>query len=213
MHYGANVQGRGSQVSIAVRVTGSNGAPAQAAGADVRPFRRGWHSPADASGHHQRKASEAGGKFQPQDWPAVSGPADPAMIAMLAERRLVEPLAKRYGFTAASLREAGTAAGLFYDSTQRRMSVTRPVTAAPPPQITPIAGGAGWKSRAACGSADPELFYAEDPDSIARAKSVCGRCPVRSDCLESALANGEQLGVWGGLDENERRQLRRKAAA
>jgi WhiB family redox-sensing transcriptional regulator len=32
---------------------------------------------------------------------------------------------------------------------------------------------------------------------------------VRSDCLEWSLATFQDAGVWGGLDEEERRVIRR----
>ncbi len=179
---------------------------------EIRPFRRTWDSPADESGQHRASAAGGGGKFQPQDWPAVTGPSDPAMIAMLAEGRLISPLAARYGFTATQLREAGLAAGLFYDGASKRMSPAEPVPAARPPAIRPLKGGTGWQSRAACDGTDPELFFAEDENSIAEAKAVCARCPVRADCLDWALANRPD-GIWGGLAEGEHRKLRRKAAA
>ncbi|MGH8902334.1 MAG: WhiB family transcriptional regulator [Egibacteraceae bacterium] len=37
------------------------------------------------------------------------------------------------------------------------------------------------------------------------AKQVCAGCPVRSQCLDWALATNQQDGVWGGLSEDERR--------
>ena len=33
---------------------------------------------------------------------------------------------------------------------------------------------------------------------IARAKSFCAECPVRTDCLDAALTRQEPWGVWGG---------------
>lgn len=39
------------------------------------------------------------------------------------------------------------------------------------------------------------------------AKAVCARCPARDDCLTYALRVGEPIGIWGGLNEAERRQL------
>jgi WhiB family redox-sensing transcriptional regulator len=44
---------------------------------------------------------------------------------------------------------------------------------------------------------------------VAEAKRVCGGCVVRSDCLEWSLATYQDAGVWGGLDEEERRVIRR----
>jgi WhiB family redox-sensing transcriptional regulator len=33
---------------------------------------------------------------------------------------------------------------------------------------------------------------------VAEAKSLCGACPVRAQCLEGALSRQEPAGVWGG---------------
>lgn len=45
---------------------------------------------------------------------------------------------------------------------------------------------------------DPDLFFAESPADIARAKELCGRCPFTEPCLAGALERGEPWGVWGG---------------
>jgi WhiB family redox-sensing transcriptional regulator len=47
-------------------------------------------------------------------------------------------------------------------------------------------------------SADPDLFFAELPGDVTRAKALCGDCPVRAACLADALDRGEPWGVWGG---------------
>jgi WhiB family transcriptional regulator, redox-sensing transcriptional regulator len=39
------------------------------------------------------------------------------------------------------------------------------------------------------------------------AKAVCVRCPVRDECLAYALRVDEPIGIWGGLNESERREL------
>ncbi len=39
------------------------------------------------------------------------------------------------------------------------------------------------------------------------------RCPVRTSCLEWALASGQEAGVWGGTSEDERHALRRMRQA
>ena len=46
--------------------------------------------------------------------------------------------------------------------------------------------------------AEPQLFFAEHPRDLDRARELCGRCPVRVACLARALQNGEPWGVWGG---------------
>lgn len=42
------------------------------------------------------------------------------------------------------------------------------------------------------------LFFSEQLDDIARAKRLCGECPVRDACFEAALDRREPYGVWGG---------------
>ena len=44
-----------------------------------------------------------------------------------------------------------------------------------------------------------------------RAKLVCAGCPVRMECLDHAVAVDERYGVWGGLTQDERRQLGQSA--
>ena len=44
-----------------------------------------------------------------------------------------------------------------------------------------------------------------------RAKSVCASCPVRDECLEHAIDVDERYGIWGGLNQDERRLLRASA--
>jgi WhiB family redox-sensing transcriptional regulator len=72
-----------------------------------------------------------------------------------------------------------------------------------------------WRESAACRQADPELFFPIGSAGAAlaeirRAKAVCAGCPVRLPCLKFALTTGQEFGIWGGYDENERRLLRRK---
>ncbi|MFC9688839.1 WhiB family transcriptional regulator [Kribbella sp. NPDC056951] len=72
---------------------------------------------------------------------------------------------------------------------------------------------AAWILAAACRDEDPELFFpigTTGPSllQVAAAKQVCARCPVRPDCLESALESGQDAGIWGGLTELERRELK-----
>lgn len=74
---------------------------------------------------------------------------------------------------------------------------------------------AGWREAAVCRQADPELFFPIGSAGMAaaenqRAKAVCAACPVRRPCLTYALATGQEFGIWGGRDENERRLLHRQ---
>ena len=45
---------------------------------------------------------------------------------------------------------------------------------------------------------DPDLFFAESPADIARAKELCRGCPAAAACLAGALDRAEPWGVWGG---------------
>ena len=60
-----------------------------------------------------------------------------------------------------------------------------------------------------CAQTDPEEFFPAkgDSDTVKRAKAVCAECPVKAECLEAALENREQYGVWGGLNVTERQRL------
>ena len=73
-----------------------------------------------------------------------------------------------------------------------------------------------WEQRGACRRADPELFFhAELERGVQRRRReaaallVCVRCPVLRACREHALERGEVYGVWGGLTEEQREQVRR----
>jgi WhiB family transcriptional regulator, redox-sensing transcriptional regulator len=49
-----------------------------------------------------------------------------------------------------------------------------------------------------CRRFDPDLWFAESPAELELAKSLCGDCPVRVECLAGAVERQEPWGVWGG---------------
>jgi WhiB family transcriptional regulator, redox-sensing transcriptional regulator len=49
-----------------------------------------------------------------------------------------------------------------------------------------------------CRRFDPDLWFAESPAELELAKSLCGECPVRVECLAGAVERAEPWGVWGG---------------
>jgi WhiB family transcriptional regulator, redox-sensing transcriptional regulator len=73
------------------------------------------------------------------------------------------------------------------------------------------APAADWKDDALCSQTDPEAFFPEKGGSTREAKRVCRGCPVRAECLTYALDRDERFGIWGGLSERERRNLKRAA--
>ena len=76
-----------------------------------------------------------------------------------------------------------------------------------------------WQHHARCrpdhpgGTYDPELWQPVGTTGLAleqieEAKTICWtQCPVRTECLNAALAHAE-VGVWGGYSEDERREMR-----
>jgi WhiB family redox-sensing transcriptional regulator len=66
-----------------------------------------------------------------------------------------------------------------------------------------------WRESALCAEVDPEAFFPEKGGSTRAAKEICRRCLVRAECLRFAITHDERFGVWGGLSDRERRQLRR----
>ena len=67
-----------------------------------------------------------------------------------------------------------------------------------------------WMRDALCAQVDPELFFAEKSAWAVtiQAKLICRRCPVIAECLEYAVANNENFGVWGGTTPKQRQRLR-----
>ena len=58
-----------------------------------------------------------------------------------------------------------------------------------------------WWDEAQCRDGEASLsgvFFSEELQDIARAKSICAGCPVMTECLEGAMVRREPWGVWGG---------------
>lgn len=73
-----------------------------------------------------------------------------------------------------------------------------------------------WRTTAACSDKDPELFFplgsaGTAVQQLEEAKAVCRSCDVATECLKCALETNQDYGVWGGLSEDERRTLKRRA--
>jgi WhiB family redox-sensing transcriptional regulator len=61
----------------------------------------------------------------------------------------------------------------------------------------------------------PETFFPSDGVGVEKARKICNACPVADQCLEHALDNRIEHGVWGGASERQRRRIlkqRRQAA-
>lgn len=70
-----------------------------------------------------------------------------------------------------------------------------------------------WQARAACRGPQAAVFFPpthferkdEKEDRERRAKAICGACAVQRPCLDYALRIREPHGIWGGMNENERK--------
>lgn len=72
-----------------------------------------------------------------------------------------------------------------------------------------------WQLKAACRGPQAAVFFPpptferkdEKVEREVRAKAICAQCAVRQPCLDYALKIREPHGIWGGLNEAERRPL------
>ena len=65
-----------------------------------------------------------------------------------------------------------------------------------------------WWDHAACAGQNVlHLFFPERGESPAKAKAICASCPVKAECVATALRHGDP-GVWGGSPAQERKRLR-----
>jgi WhiB family redox-sensing transcriptional regulator len=72
-----------------------------------------------------------------------------------------------------------------------------------------------WQIRAACRGPQSAVFFPppqfeRKDEKAARevaAKEICASCAVLESCLEYAVSIREPHGIWGGLNESERKVL------
>jgi WhiB family redox-sensing transcriptional regulator len=75
--------------------------------------------------------------------------------------------------------------------------------------------GDEWQLRAACRGPQSSVFFPpgtferkdEKLAREARAKEICRTCPSKRPCLDYAISIREPHGIWGGLNEAERKAL------
>ena len=67
-----------------------------------------------------------------------------------------------------------------------------------------------WMERGNCRNFPPATFFPSDGAGVERARAICTNCPVISECLEYALAEHIDHGVWGGCSERERRRIAKR---
>ena len=64
-----------------------------------------------------------------------------------------------------------------------------------------------WMQRGRCRDIPPSTFFPSDGVGVDVARRICADCPVKARCLEYALENHIDHGVWGGCSERERRRI------
>ena len=72
-----------------------------------------------------------------------------------------------------------------------------------------------WRLNAACRGPQAMVFFPpahferkeEKLERERRAKAICQMCSVQGSCLEYAVSIREQHGIWGGLNEAERKMM------
>ncbi len=67
-----------------------------------------------------------------------------------------------------------------------------------------------WMAQGRCRDMDPAVFFPSDGIGVQNAQKTCSECPVKDPCLEYALVNQVDHGVWGGTSERERRRILRR---
>ncbi|MEY2567722.1 MAG: WhiB family transcriptional regulator, redox-sensing transcriptional regulator [Actinomycetota bacterium] len=68
----------------------------------------------------------------------------------------------------------------------------------------------GWMAKGKCRELPPSTFFPSDGVGVDAARQVCAECPVQAMCLEYALEQHIDHGVWGGASERERRRIARQ---
>ena len=64
-----------------------------------------------------------------------------------------------------------------------------------------------WMAHGLCRELPPTTFFPNDGVGVDRARRICNTCPVQEPCLEYALVERVDHGVWGGASERERRRI------
>ncbi|MGH9135419.1 MAG: WhiB family transcriptional regulator [Acidimicrobiales bacterium] len=67
-----------------------------------------------------------------------------------------------------------------------------------------------WMREGNCRGYHPATFFPSDGVGVDIARRICATCPVKEPCLEYALENRVDHGVWGGCSERERRRIAKR---
>ena len=64
-----------------------------------------------------------------------------------------------------------------------------------------------WMARGLCQFEPPATFFPSDGVGVEKAKKICEECPAKEPCLNYALENRIDHGVWGATSERQRRRM------
>ena len=67
-----------------------------------------------------------------------------------------------------------------------------------------------WMAEGKCREVPPATFFPSDGVGVEVARRICATCSMQAPCLEYALRNKIDHGVWGGASERERRRIARR---
>lgn len=65
-----------------------------------------------------------------------------------------------------------------------------------------------WMLEGICRNIDPDLWFPDAGGSTRAPISMCQRCPVKQRCLDYAMDNEIEYGVWGGTSNKQRKAMR-----
>ncbi len=96
-----------------------------------------------------------------------------------------------------------TGAGLSPEAIAELNGRPTELTVAPPDPDSDSA----WMADGNCRLHPPATFFPSDGVGVDKARKICRDCPVMGRCLEYALEERIDHGVWGGCSERERRRI------
>jgi WhiB family redox-sensing transcriptional regulator len=67
-----------------------------------------------------------------------------------------------------------------------------------------------WMTQGNCRKVAWSVFFPRDGLGVPIAQKICATCHVSQTCLEYALENHINHGVWGGCSERERTRIQRR---
>ena len=67
-----------------------------------------------------------------------------------------------------------------------------------------------WMEQGTCRDLPANIFFPSDGAGVEIARRICANCAVKLICLDYAVDNHIDHGVWGGESERERRRIARR---